>query len=104
METGGRLTGFEARETQNALFRFSGIPVVKHLLIGTRGHAHAPTAAALLIDKHDAVFPALVQRARRARRHARRIKAMIADAGKVEEHEPLDGRELRALLRRKTSQ
>src|SRR6516225_10290863 len=104
MKTGGRLTGLEARKTQNALFGFSGIPVVEHLLVGTRGHAHAPAAAALLIDQYDSVFSALVESARRARGHARRIEAVIADPGKVEEHQPLDSRELRALLGGKTFQ
>src|SRR6185312_4029893 len=56
----GRLPGLDARVAEEAFFRLARLPVVVDLLVGTSGHAHAPAAAFLLIDEHDAVFLALV--------------------------------------------
>ena len=58
-------------------------PVVVDLLVGTAGHAHAPATALVLVDQDDAVLLALVDRARRARRHAGRVEAMLAQPRQV---------------------
>src|SRR3546814_9262855 len=58
------------------------------LLVRTGRHAHAPAAALVLVDQHDAVFLALVDRPRRARRYARRVEAVLAQARQVH-HEGL---------------
>ncbi|CDZ88744.1 conserved hypothetical protein [Rhodococcus ruber] len=59
-----------------------------HLLVRTSGHAHPPAATAVLVDENDAVLDALVHRSRRARRDARRVQAVLADARQIE-HEGL---------------
>src|SRR6185295_15564901 len=48
-------------------------------LVRAARYAHPPAAALVLIDEDDAVLLALVDRARRTRRDARRIEAMLAD-------------------------
>ncbi|EGF34433.1 hypothetical protein AAULH_14426, partial [Lactobacillus helveticus MTCC 5463] len=63
--------------------RLAGGPVVIDLLVGAAGHAHAPAAALFLIDQDDAVFLALVDRARGARSCAGRIEAMLAQARQI---------------------
>src|SRR6185437_7117948 len=71
---------FDARIAEDALLRFSGVPVVVDLLVRAAGHAHAPPPALLLVDEDDAVLLALVDRARRARGDAGRIEAVLAQA------------------------
>ena len=58
-------------------------PVVIDLLVGTAGDAHAPAAAFVLVDEDDAVFLALVDRARRARRDAGRVEAVLAQPRQI---------------------
>ena len=67
------------------------------LLVRAAGDALAPAAAAVLVDQHDAVLGALVDRARRAGRHAGRVEAVLADPGQVE-HERLLELELDLVL------
>src|SRR6185437_12479941 len=55
-----RLPRFDARIAHDALLGFSARPVVIDFLVGAAGHAHAPAAALVLVDQHDAVFLALV--------------------------------------------
>ena len=88
LRTHGGQTDFDARVAERALLGLAGLVVEVHLLVGAPGHAHPPAAALVLIDKHDAVLAALVHRPRRARRHARRVEAVLADARQVE-HERL---------------
>jgi hypothetical protein len=78
-----RLTAFDARIAEGAFFRFAGVPVVINLLVGAAGHAHAPATAFLLVDQNDAVFLALVDRARRARRRTGGVKAMLAQPRQI---------------------
>ena len=89
VRAGRRLAGLQAREAQDALLRLAGGPVVVDLLVGAGGHAHAPGPALVLVDQHHAVLGALVDGARRAGRHARRVEAVVADARQVVEHDPL---------------
>ena len=86
MCTGGCLSGFHAREAQDALFGFTRVPVVVNFLVRAGGHAHAPGTAIVLIDQHDAVFGALVNGARWAGRHAGRIETVVADARHIVEN------------------
>ncbi len=58
-------------------------PVVIDLLVGAAGDAHAPAAALVLVDQDDAVLLALVDRARRARRDAGRVEAMLAQPRQI---------------------
>src|SRR4029079_11563277 len=57
--------------------------VVIDLLIRTSAHAHAPAAALVLVDEYDAVFLALIDRARGTARHARRIQAVLTQPRQV---------------------
>src|SRR5262249_31372748 len=61
-----RLAGFDARIAEDALLGFAGLPVVINFLVGTAADAHAPAAALLLVDEHDAVFLAFVDGTRGA--------------------------------------
>src|SRR5690606_14186133 len=81
--TYGRLTGFDARIAEDALFGLARAPVVINLLVGAAGDAHAPAAALFLIDQDDAVILALVDRAGRAGRNAGRVEAVLAKARQV---------------------
>src|SRR5215831_21121514 len=99
MKTRRRLAGFETWEAQNAFLGFASRPVVERLLIRTSRNAGAPSAATLLVDQNDAVFSTLVQRSGWTGRHARRVEAVIADPGKIKEHQPFGGEELFPLLR-----
>ena len=78
-----RVAAFDPGIAQRALLGFSGRPVVIHLLVGTTGDAHPPAAALLLVDQHDAVFLALVDRARGAGGGAGRVQAMLAETGEI---------------------
>ncbi len=88
LRTHRRLTHLDARVAEDALLRLAALPVVVDLLVRAGRHAHAPAAALVLVDQHDAIFLALVDRARRARRHARRVQAVLAQARQVH-HEGL---------------
>ena len=94
VRAGRRLPRLQAREAQDALLRLAGVPVVVDLLVGAGGHAHAPGAAAVLVDQHHAVLLALVDRAGGAGRHAGRVQAVVADAGEVVEDDALQLLEL----------
>ena len=61
-----RLAGLDARVAEDALLGLAALPVVVDLLVRAARHAHAPAAALVLVDQHDAVFLALVDGARRA--------------------------------------
>src|SRR5690606_28721325 len=69
---------FDARIAEDALLGCARRPVVVDLLVGTSGDAHAPAAALFLIDQDDAVFLALVDRARWTGGRARRVQAVLA--------------------------
>src|SRR6185437_2968909 len=50
---------------------------------GTAGHAHPPAAALVLVDQHDPVFLALVNRAGWAGRDAAWVQAVLAQARQI---------------------
>src|SRR3546814_11396335 len=83
-----RFAHLDPRVAEDAFLRLAALPVVVDLLVRTGRHAHAPAAALVLVDQHDAVFLALVDRPRRARRYARRVEAVLAQARQVH-HEGL---------------
>ncbi len=72
-----------ARITEDALLRLAGLPVEVDLLVGTCADTHPPTAAAILIDEHDAILLTLVDGAGGAGRHAGRIQAVVAEPRQV---------------------
>src|SRR5699024_11360406 len=78
-----RLAHFDTRVAEGALLGLAGLPVVVDLLVRAAGHAHAPAAALVLVDQHDAVFFALVDRAGGTDRHAARIEAVLAQARQI---------------------
>src|SRR4030095_10916689 len=86
----GRLAGLDARITERALLGLPALPVVIDLLVRAAAHAHPPAAALVLVDEHDAVFLALVDRARRAARDARRIEAVLAQPRQVHHERALE--------------
>src|SRR3546814_1993290 len=83
-----RFAHLDPRVAEDAFLRLAALPVVVDLLVRTGRHAHAPAAALVLVDQPDAVFFALVDRPRRARRYARRVAVVLAQARQVH-HEGL---------------
>ena len=79
----GGLPRLDARIAEDALLGLAALPVVVDLLVGAAADTHAPPAALVLVDQHDAVFLALVDRARGAARHARGVEAVLAQARQV---------------------
>jgi hypothetical protein len=63
VETRGSLAGLETWIAQDAFLALSQVPVIEDLLIRTCRNAGSPSAATVLIQEHDAVFAALIQRA-----------------------------------------
>ncbi len=86
------LAGLDARIAEQAFLGLAALPVEVDLLVRAARDAHAPAAALVLVDQHDAVVLALVDRARRARRHARRVQAVLAQARQVHHEGVLEGR------------
>ncbi|CNT73602.1 Uncharacterised protein [Salmonella enterica subsp. enterica serovar Bovismorbificans] len=78
-----RLTGFDTRVAEDALLGLAALPVEVNLLVRAAGDAHPPAAALVLVDQHDAIFFTLVDSTARAGRHARRVKAVLAQARQV---------------------
>ena len=78
----------DARVAEGALLGLAGLVVEVDLLVGAAGDAHAPATAAVLVDQDDAVLGSLVHGTGGARGNARRVEAVLADAGQVE-HEGL---------------
>src|SRR5690606_41024936 len=79
----GRLAHLDARVAENALLGLARLPVVVDLLVRTGRDAHPPAAARVLVDQHDAVLFAPVDRAARAGRDAGRVQAVLAAARRV---------------------
>ena len=90
VHAGRRVARLDARVAEDALLGLAGLPVVVGLLVRARGDAHAPGAAHVLVDQHDAVLAALVDRARRAGGDAGRVETVVADARQIEERHPLE--------------
>ena len=86
--TNGRHARLDAWVTHRALLGLAGVVVEVDLLVRAPGHAHAPAATGVLVDKHDAILGPLVHRAGRARGHARGVEAVLANTWQVE-HERL---------------
>ena len=84
----GRDADLDARIAERALLGLAGLVVEVDLLVRAAGDALPPAAALVLVDQHDAVLAALVDRAGRARRRTRRVEAVLADPRQVE-HESL---------------
>src|SRR5258708_20027522 len=78
-----RVAGLDGRIAEDAFFGFARRPVVIDLLVGAAGDAHPPAAALVLVDQDDAILLALVDRARRARRDAGRVEAMLAQPRQI---------------------
>ena len=89
--THGRLAGFDTRVAEGALLGLAALPVVVDLLVGAAGDAHAPTATLVLVDQHDAVVLALVDRARGAAGDAGRVEAVFAQARQVHHEGVFEG-------------
>src|SRR5262249_32569597 len=79
------VAAFDARGARAAFLRRARHAAVVGLFVGASFHAFAIATAALLIDEHDAVLGAFVNRVARAGCQARRIAAMIANARKIKE-------------------
>ena len=77
------LAALDARVAEGALLGFAGFPVVVNLLVRAARHAHPPAAALLLVDQHDPVLLALVDRAGGAGGGAARIEAVLAEPRQV---------------------
>ncbi|MNN50206.1 hypothetical protein D3C81_1647800 [compost metagenome] len=60
------LAGLDARIAEQAFLGLAALPVEIDLLVRAARDAHAPAAALVLVDQHDAVVLALVDRARGA--------------------------------------
>ena len=84
----GGQADLDARVAHRALLGLAGLVVEVDLLVRAARHAHAPAAALVLVDEHDPVLGALVHRAGGARRDARGVEAVLADARQIE-HEGL---------------
>ena len=78
-----RLARLDARIAHDALLGFAARPVVIDLLVRAARHAHAPAAALVLVDQHDAVFLALVDRAGRTGGDAGRVEAVLAQPRQI---------------------
>ncbi len=78
-----RLTRFNTRVAEDTFLGFAALPVKVDLLVRAAGNTHSPAAAFVLIDQHNAVFFAFVDSAARARRHARRVEAVFAQARQI---------------------
>ena len=80
-----RVLAFDARIARNALLRHARGAPIHRLLIGALLHALLVPAAPVLVDQHNPVFRALVDRLPRAGRQAARIRAVVADPLEIEE-------------------
>ena len=78
-----RLAGLDARITEDALLRLAGIPVVVNFLVRATRYAHPPAPAFVLIDQHNAVFLALVNRPAGTGGDTGRIQAVFAQARQI---------------------
>ena len=80
----------DPREAEGALLGLAGAVVEVDLLVRAARHAHPPATAAVLVDQHDPVLGALVDRAARAGRGAGRVQAVLADPRQVEHERVLE--------------
>ncbi len=78
-----RLAGLNAWITENALLRFTALPVKVDFFVRAAADAQPPAAAFVLVDQHDAVFFTLIDRAARAGRHATGVQAVLAQARQI---------------------
>ena len=78
-----RLAALDAGIAEGALLGFAALPVVVDLLVRAAGDAHPPAAALLLVDQHDPVLLALVDRAGGAGGRAARVEAVLAEPRQV---------------------
>src|SRR5699024_9343004 len=78
-----RLPLLDSGVTERTLLGLAGAVIEVDLLVRAPGDAHPPPAAFVLIDEHDAVLGALVDRTGGAGGHARGVEAVFADAGEV---------------------
>ena len=79
----GRQPRLPARIAGGAFLGLAGFPVIEHLFIRATRDAHAPASALVLVHEHDAVFLALVHRARGAGRDTGRVDAVVADPRQI---------------------
>ena len=69
----------------DALLRHAGRAPIHGLLVGALFHALLVAVAPVLVDQHDSVFGALVDRLPRADRQAAGIRTVVADPLEIEE-------------------
>ena len=82
---GQRVLPFDARIARDALLRDARGAPIHRLFVGALFHALLVAAAAVLVDQHDPVFGALVDRLPGAGRQAAGIRAVVADPLEIEE-------------------
>ena len=82
--TRGSNAFLDPRKAENTFLRDLLDFVEIDFLVGTRLHAESIAFASFLIDRHDSVFCALFDSSARTCRKARRMRAVITDAGKIE--------------------
>ena len=85
------LARLDPRIAEQALLGLARLPVEVDLLVRAARDAHPPAAALVLVHQHDAVLFALVHRTRRARGHAGRVQAVLAQARQVHHEGVLEG-------------
>ena len=81
--TNGRLTGLNARITEDAFFGFAAFPVEVDFFVRAAADAQAPAAAFILIDQHNAVFFTLVNGTARAGGDTAWVQAVFAQARQI---------------------
>ena len=83
LRTHRRLPALDPRVAERALLGLPRGPVEVDLLVRAAGDAHPPAPALLLVDEHDPVFLALVDRPGGAGGHARGVETVLAQARQV---------------------
>src|SRR5690554_288254 len=83
LRTDGRHAGLDTRVAEDALLGFSALPVVVNLLVWAAADAHAPAAALILVNQHNAVFFALVNGAAGAGSGTGRVQTVLAQARQI---------------------
>src|SRR3989304_3929424 len=82
---GEGIRAFNPRITGDAFLAGARCAAIHRLLVRALLNALAVTAAARLVDQHDAILGALIDRLARAGRSASRVSAVVADALQIEE-------------------
>ena len=86
------LAGFDARIAEGAFFRLTRRPVVVDFFVRAAGNTHPPAATFVLVDQHDAVVFAFVDRAGGTARHAGRVQAVFTQTRQIHHEGVFKGR------------